>query len=202
MSKEIDLKHATTACEVAEIIRKAYRSGDNKLLIDALFRGVPLGSLKNILGAKLWENLPKITVPFFREVSLKETCERYPTIKNLDLWSLEEPRRIFVIDTVLQIINLFDEFKYGASEKETFELRAYKGDYGGISIEIHRGKEQRLGFHFERFDSEDGWSFIDVGKTPVFVKFGPVAPLRYRAVKSVSLTEESLLKGFNLMFKN
>ena len=54
MKRKIRLKDAVNPEEVAVVIRRAWRTGDDALLVSAVFKGLPLQSLRKELGPELF----------------------------------------------------------------------------------------------------------------------------------------------------
>lgn len=162
--RKLDWRHATTASEMAVVIREAYRAGDDETLINAIFRGLPLSSLKRELGGKFWGNLTSRTVPYFRRLRLLEASETYPDLKKLDWVGMTNLLRQEIEETVFEMTGFIESFPEG-----DFRFKAREDSYEEICLEIF-GQDKRFGVYFTSFDKN--WLFIDLSKNSPKMKGG------------------------------
>jgi len=159
-----DLKHAHTTEEMAEVIRHAFRTGDDLLLLDALFNTWHplLSPLVNALGRQTWEKACDQVRPLYRKQEINRIVGNYKeTLGELGekLEGLEGKQKYFVekfillIEEFLNILNLQDKLppKFHITEKEK-----------GLSIVWFSGK-LRLEFLFGSKVSCSWWSFFNEG---------------------------------------
>ncbi|MBD3261953.1 MAG: hypothetical protein GF334_09885 [Candidatus Altiarchaeales archaeon] len=168
--RKLDWRHAITASEMAIVIREAYRAGDDETLVNAIFKGFPLSSLRRELGEKFWGTLSSRTLPYFRRLRILETSETYPDLNKLDWVGMKKPLREEIEKAAIELTTFVDTFP-----DEGFSFKAREDSYEEICLEIF-GQDKRFGVYFTSFDKN--WLFIDASKTPPEFEGGRLKDLK------------------------